>query len=175
MEKKKVKITIKGTAPLLMHKFNEGEQTKTRGKKVYIDSEETEKALYKDEQGIYAPNTWIKAMLVHASKDFKIKGSKNYSNAVKGGILIETEKIRGNLNEIKYETFKCPVVVQRARIMRCRPLFREWELGFEVSIIDPQISPELLKEFFMSGGMYSGLGDSRPEYGRFEVTSFERI
>ena len=31
----------------------------------------------------------------------------------------------------------------------------------------------LLKEFFIAGGMYCGLGDSRPEFGRFEVEKFE--
>ncbi len=176
MEKTKVRVGIKGVASLLMHKFNGEEQQKTRGKKVYDDKEETEKALYKDEEGIYAPNTWIKAMLVLASKDFRIKGHQNYSKYVKGGIIITTEKIRGNLNKIGYEVYKCPVVIQRSRIMRCRPLFKEgWKLELDVSIIDPQISPELLKEFFIAGGMYCGLGDSRPEFGRFEVEKFEVV
>ena len=175
MEKTKVKVGIKGVASMLMHKFNGEEQAKkTRGKKVYIDEEEAEKALYKDEDGIYAPNTWIKAMLVSASKDFKIKGMVNYSKYFKGGVIVETEKIRGNLNEIGYEIHKCPVVVNRARIMRVRPLFKEgWILDFDVSIIDPQISPELLREVIEAGGMYCGLGDSRPEFGRFVIDKFE--
>ncbi len=176
MEGKKVRVGLKGVASMLMHRFNGEEQKKTRGKKVYIDTEEAEKALYKDEEGIYAPNTWIKSMLVAAAKDFKIKGMVNYSKYFKGGVIIETEKIRGNLNDSKYEIHKCPVVVNRARIMRCRPLFKEgWTLDFDVSIIDPQISPDLLKEVFEAGGMYCGLGDSRPEFGRFVVDKFDIV
>ena len=113
--------------------------------------------------------------IIGYSKDFKIKGQQNYSRYVKGGVLVETEKIRGNLNEIGYEIYKCPVVVQRARIMRVRPLFKDWKLEFDISIIDPQISPDQLKEFIEAGGKYNGLGDSRPEFGRFEIEKFDVV
>jgi hypothetical protein len=172
MQETKISVKIKGVADLLMNKFTEEKNQNSRGKKVYDDKEETEKKLYRDEEGIFAPNTWIKECLVKSAKDFKIKGRKSYSDYFKSGILVLPQKIRGNLTQIGYETHKVPVVIQRARIMRCRPLFRNWELEFEIQIIDPQISHQLIKEVLEASGKYCGIGDWRGEYGRFEVIKF---
>lgn len=175
MEKIIVNIEIKGVAPLIMNKFQEAEISNQRGKKVYDDKEECEKRVYKDEIGYYAPSTWLKACLVKSSKDFKIKGKKSYSDYFKGGVMVNELKIRGNLNEIGYEIYKVPVVVQRARIMRARPMFTNWKLEFSITILDKQISHHLVKDVLESAGSYYAIGDNRVEFGRFEVVKFEKI
>lgn len=64
------------------------------------------------------------------------------------------------------------VVVQRAKIDRCRPFFRQW--AFEVDCtIDPKvIDYEEFVEVTRAAGQFSGVGDYRRMYGRFatEVT-----
>ena len=47
----KVSIQIKGTAPLLLHKFAVEEKKSSRSKKVYLPEEEAEKACYRNEEG----------------------------------------------------------------------------------------------------------------------------
>lgn len=176
MKEQKVSIKIRGTAPLIMHKFNgEQKQIANRSKKIYIPEDEAKEGLYIDKGGIYAPSSWIEGTLINSAKDFK-KNKKSLAPYVKAGVLISQDKIRGNLNDKNYEIDARPVVVQRARIIRYRPLFRDWELEFDAIIIDTEyLDHHLLKELLDYAGKFKGIGDSRPKYGRFEVTGFEVV
>ncbi len=130
----KIKIKVKGIAPLIMHKFVPTEGTASRGKKVYIPEDEAEKVAYKDEKGkLVLPTTHFKASMVKSAVDFPAKGKKSYKDYIKAGLLmLETEtKITPN----KYEVYTCPVVVNRARIARSRPLFKNWSCEFTLEII----------------------------------------
>lgn len=63
------------------------------------------------------------------------------------------------------------VVLQRARVMRCRPIFMQWSAAFDVWIDDTDIvEPAKVKEFIEFGGKRLGLCDFRPRFGRFKVT-----
>lgn len=166
----KIGVKIRGTCSLLMNRFSEDESS-GRGKKQYNDDEECEKRVYRDEEGVYMPARWIKNMLVNSSKDFKLRGRKTYRDVFKGGVILDEEFVRGLQD---YKIHKEPVCVQRARIMRVRPVFAKgWEVCFNLTIIDEQIQPELLKEVLVAGGKYNGLGDKRPEHGRFEIVDFK--
>ena len=66
--------------------------------------------------------------------------------------------------------FRAPVRVKQARVMRTRPIFREWSAEVEL-----HFSPELLDEaqvieLLRVAGRQFGLGDWRPRFGRFEVS-----
>ena len=169
----KVKVSVEGNAPLLMNKFIETKTTESkRGKKVYDPVEEAEKKTYRTEDGkLYLPNTHFKASMVKAATDFKMVGKKTYKDYVKSGIFIEESEII--LEPQKYEIFACPVVIQRARVMSWRPMFKKWSCSFTMEIADDMINPTTLKEILEMAGKYKGVGDFRPEHGRFKVTKFE--
>lgn len=171
----KVAIKVEGVAPLLMNKFVEAKPTESkRGKKVYVPAEEAEKKTYRTEGGkLYLPNTHFKASMVKASADFKMSGHKSYKDYIKSGIFIEEQEII--LDQQEYEIFACPVVIQRARVMSWRPQFKKWSCQFTVEIADDMINPTTLKEILEMAGKYKGVGDFRPEFGRFKITEFKTL
>jgi hypothetical protein len=61
------------------------------------------------------------------------------------------------------------VVVNRARIMRTRPIFPQWSLHFIVRFDASVVNDEGVIKSMEDAGFYSGLCDYRPRYGRFTV------
>jgi len=61
------------------------------------------------------------------------------------------------------------VLVTTSRIMRTRPIGREWALEFGVSTKPEVIKPGQLGEWLVTGGQMCGIGDYRPRYGLFRV------
>lgn len=172
----KIKVKVKGISPLIMHKFvPSNNSTSVRGKKVYIPEDEAEACAYRNEEGkLVLPTTHFKASMVKASSEFIAKGKKTYKDFIKSGILMnETETI---LEPQKYEVYTCPAVVQRSRIARSRPLIKNWSCEFIIDIIDTTwLNQEVVKQILESAGKYKGVGDNRPEFGRFEVVEFNKI
>lgn len=170
---KKIKVNIKGIAPYLMNKFIE-EKTGSRKKKEYIPKEEAEKKANRTEKReLYIPSQQIKASIVKASTDFKMTGKKSYKEYILSGIFISPDKIV--LKPQEYTIFAHPVVIVRSRVMSWRPEFKEWEAEFIIEIVDDMINETTLKEILETAGKYKGIGDWRPEHGRFEVLSFKTL
>jgi hypothetical protein len=63
------------------------------------------------------------------------------------------------------------VRVQRNRIMRMRPIFREWESQIEIDYLADQLNGEEVVEIMRNVGRIVGLCDWRPKFGRFEVVN----
>jgi len=62
------------------------------------------------------------------------------------------------------------VVVGGKRVMKARPIFRQWQLVYTVQF-DPEIvDAENLMEFIATAGRLIGIGDFRPRFGRFTAT-----
>lgn len=68
-----------------------------------------------------------------------------------------------------------PVCVNQSRVIRTRPLFRNWQTTFEVSILEEMVSSSSLKTWLENGGNFVGIGDYRPRYGRYELRKFEVV
>lgn len=65
------------------------------------------------------------------------------------------------------------VVVQRARIMMTRPIFREWAIKFEAAFDPEVLNREDVTAFANTAGQMIGLSTYRPRFGRFVVVSAE--
>lgn len=61
------------------------------------------------------------------------------------------------------------VKIKSNRIMRCRPLFREWKVDAEGSLDTEILSFDSLRKVLVRAGHRVGLGDYRPRFGRFEA------
>lgn len=170
---KNIEVTVEGTAPLLMHKFTH--EVKSSKKKTNYDPiEEAEKGAYRNQDGqLYIPSEWFEGTLTNQAKEFK-QGKKSYKDKIKSCIMIEPSEII--LNEQSYEIDARRAVVQRAAIIRWRPVFKKWSCTFTIKNIDPDmISSTLIKEMLETAGKYVGVGDYRPKFGRFTVTNFKVI
>lgn len=169
----KINVAIKGTAPLLLHKYAVEEKKSSRAQKVYVPEEEAEKCCYRTEDGkVFIPSTHFKGAMIKSGVDFVFKGKKTYKEYIKSGIFIEENEII--LTPQEYIINNTPVVISRARIMRSRPEFRDWKCKFTMEITDDALDFTVVKEILVMAGKYKGVGDFRPEYGRFEVVSFEK-
>jgi len=170
----KYKVKIKGKAPLLMNKFSVEEKTTSRAKKVYVPEKEAERKTYRTEKGkLFLPSTHFKAAMVKAATDFKMTGRKSYKEYIKAGLFIDETEIV--LDQQDYEIFECPVVIQRARVMSWRPMFKEWSCEFTVELADEMLNVTDVKQILEAAGRFKGVGDFRPEHGRFEVKDFKKI
>ena len=62
------------------------------------------------------------------------------------------------------------VKVQKQRVMRTRPIFRDRSATFSILLDETQLDPRQVVDILHLAGRYVGLGDWRPRFGRFEVT-----
>ncbi len=191
-----VKVTIKGTAPLLQHKFGAIQEAamakgsrKNTGSTDYsrewLDTMYTTKSSY-----LYQPAAHIEGALQKAAASFKVKGGrgKSWKDPIKAYVYVTPDEIlhlhdgqpilapTANLMEnpssiMSVSVMRC--VVQRAAIARSRLMLAPgWELAFTVEVADDQVRPEVLREVLEEAGRAVGIGDYRPRYGRFVTTGF---
>ena len=65
------------------------------------------------------------------------------------------------------------VKVQSARVMRTRPLFRNWDTTVDITYEDDLVNRSQVLQFLGDAGAQVGIGDWRPKYGRFSVNVLE--
>lgn len=188
---KRFTITVQGTAPLLMHNAQLSDEfnpvtlemkkiTAKKTKKTDDDRWELRRlefmgGLYYDpDSGPYIPAANIEATLAKAA------GLTRNGQDIKRGVRITTD-----INPLAYSgprtvdelwedkanyVHNASVKVGQARIIRTRPIFREWITEAE-GIYDPTvIDLESMKQFATKAGQLIGLGDWRPRFGTFEAT-----
>ena len=175
MNEIRIDCHIRGTRPLLMNAFlSETENGPSKKGRIYDDMDEAKKRLYLNGNGsICQPATHIEACLVKSASDFKFTGKKTYKDIVKSGVFVAPLLIPHS--KMEWAIDKQSVVVQRARILRCRPRFDEWELAFQIILRDERLQPLIVKEILECAGKFIGIGDFRPRYGLFEIVKFEVI
>lgn len=180
------RITITGTAPMLMHngrlanpldpatqalKTLTAKRKKTDDDLIDIARAEFLGGLYIDpDVGPYVPGENIERVILDAAKL-----TKNGMN-VKRGLFIETD-----VNPIAYhgprtaeglwedENFRLIRTVrnQQNRVSRCRPMFTDWRTSAEGTLDESVLDFRTLAAIVEQAGAYVGLGDWRPRYGRF--------
>jgi len=111
--------------------------------------------------------------MIKSAVDFIYSGRKTYKDYIKSGIFFKEQEII--LTPQEYTISNMPVVIARSRIMRSRPEFKKWKCTFNIEVINEDLDKTILKEILESAGKFKGVGDFRPEYGRFEITSFEEV
>ena len=169
----KLSVTIKGTKPLMQH--STAGMLIPKSKKVksseHDPEEEARLALYLNEKGeIGVPSFAVLSALRKAAVNMKKAGAgkKTLKDYVFSGLAITPDFII--LPNQKYEIDIRPVVVQRARIMRARPVFKEWSLKFDVELRDEQTwDAGTVRQLLEEAGKYQGLLEFRPLFGLFEV------
>lgn len=193
----KISIRFVGARPLLMHsdrgvnpldpavkahKKLTGVRNKTDEIQEKIARSEFELSMYFDADvhdkdgklmkagiGPYIPCAMIEASLRDAAK--LSKRGKDVGRAVmvvEPIVALEYDGPRTiqGLWDAKFYDMRS-VVVQRARTMRCRPIFPEWELNFSLWVNANIFNVDTIEQIARAAGEFGGLGDYRPQYGRF--------
>jgi len=173
----KVNVRIEGVGQgLLQHRFpdeDNAENKTMRKRKVFPVQEECEKSLYRDDKGkVCQPAEHIRGTLINAAKNFIYEGKKSYKEIIKSSVFISPDFIPHVYP--KWEVDRRRVRIEKASIMRARPLFKKWALEYEIEYDNEVISFERLKEIMSYAGLRVGIGDYRPVFGRFNVTKFKK-
>ena len=173
-------VEIEGVAPLLQHRYTKdsksGAKSAGRGATVYDPQEEAEKGLYQTKDGNpYEPADHLEAAFIKEAVNYKIpgQGKKTFKDAIRAGVIIEPREIP--ISPGTWEIDERVVVIKGDRILRWRPRFNEWNLKFEIQVIDERITENILKEIVINAGKYVGIGDFRPKFGRYQVLKFAKV
>lgn len=176
---KTVKIELTGESPLLMNNPASmmDEQKSTKKTARYDHKAEAEKLAYKDDKGVlYVPAAAVKGCIIGGASYVKF-GKFAAKPMIAGGVHIKPEKI--SLGTKKYDLDIRTVVIQRARVVKARPMIENWKITFELEYDESLIPyPERdLKPIIEDAGKRIGLLDFRPQklgsFGRFKVTKWE--
>ncbi len=185
---KNLEITWKGTTPLIMHSCQcvnplhplslkmkplTSKRKKTEEDLIKISNLEWESGAYwKDGLGLYIPAENVEATIVNGAKAFK-KGKDFQKHCVVTDLYIPFSY---GENLTKEELISNPeyrdvrvMTVQRAKILRTRPRFDQWEIKFRLQYDEEGLDLETIVHALEYAGQYVGLCDSRPKYGKFVV------
>jgi len=183
-------VEIESISPMLHHGsqsvgMEEISMKKKGGTALAGDSEEWKKTIYFDEKfGVYLPATNVEAALIEASKQFKITGRTTATKFFKSGVFIMDDmldfSVEGkritDLNDVTIDkrTVKNPAT--KMRNTRYRAIFRQWKSKFKIMIsADDYITKDLLKNIIDYAGLYVGLNDYRPRFGRFKLNYIKEV
>lgn len=185
---KSASYTIQGVTPLLMHserlanpfdpltreiKAVTGKRKKTEDDLLDIARLEWLGGLYHDDDaGVHLPGYNIFAAIIGGGKIHKL------GTAIKRSALVQEDKV-----PLVFEGPKAPdaifknkrfvdmrsVKVGTSKVLRCRPIFKDWRCTFTVLYEESGIQRSELDRVVRDTGTMVGVGDYRPRFGRFEV------
>ena len=182
-----IKFRITGTKPLLMHsdKFADPLNPATKAHKELTSkrkkSDEDHEAIaksewlgglyYDEDLGPYLPGVMLDAVIVSGAKLSKLGTHVKRSVEVmdfKVPLVYDGPRTPQELWDARFYDARS-VKVQAARLMRYRPLFMSWSAEFDVVFDEESINQEQVVKCLVDGGLYAGIGDYRPKFGRFSV------
>ena len=186
-----LKVRLTGTRPLLMHadtyadplnpltkahKLLTSKRKKTEEDHEVIAKSEWRGGLYyADDIGPFVPGVNIESALVAGGKLSKLGTQLKRSIEVMDDRCPLEYKgartIKGLWDARFYDARS--VKVQSARLMRYRPLFREWSVVVTVAYDQETIDRNQVMKCLQEAGAYCGIGDYRPKFGRFAVEVIE--
>jgi len=178
---------ITGIRPLLMHgdlfadplnPFTQAHKELTSIRKksiedlIAIAKSEWRGGMYWDEKlGPYMPGINFEASLIVGAKQFKLGTTiKKACEVITDMCELEYDgprDIESLWDQYFYDARS--VVVQRAKIMRYRPIFKEWSTTLEIAINEDMLDVSEVIRCFETAGQYAGIGDYRPKFGKYNV------
>lgn len=172
-------IKVEGVADILFHRWNcdaVDEKAKAAKGSKAKKTDDIESYVYRCDNGnLGIPGEYLRMSIVAAAKYRQDPRSprKSATDLFKAGVVALTNLSDIGTDKWDYEDRR-RVVIQRNGINRTRPAMKVgWKAEFELQVSLPEyISPALLNEVIGSAGRLIGMGDFRPTFGRFIVTSF---
>ena len=189
---KKIEFQINGTSALLLHNGNlanptnkiviEMKKYSSKRKKTETDYDALAKlewmgSLYLEDGKIVLPGAMLEACIVGGAKKHR-RGTD-----AKVAVFVEdnSQLIYNGPTDIEElwndEKFRlvAGVVISRSRVMRTRPMFKKWSATVIVTYNADIVNANDVIEWVNTAGQQCGLGDWRPKFGRFEVTSYTEL
>jgi hypothetical protein len=173
-------VEITGIADILFHRWNveaiKEKAQAAKGSKVK-KSDDLESYVYRNEKGeLCIPGKYLRGSITNAAKYKQDPRSprKSAFDLFTAGVVAMTPLASLGIKQWDYEDAQ-RAPVQRQGITRTRPAVKAgWKATFDLQILLPEyITPNLLMVVLNDAGRLVGIGDFRPTYGRYSITSFE--
>lgn len=183
-------VTVTGDSAILFHRYSvdavEAKANAAKGSAAK-KSDDVESYVWRDEEGrICLPGEYLRGSMVDpkngSAKYLSDPRSprKSALDLFKAGVVAITDlapitKSDGRIAMEWDYLDRRPVNVQRSRVTRSRPAFKEgWSATIVLMVLTPNyISPTLLRQTLTQAGRLVGVADYRPTFGRFGITHFE--
>lgn len=179
-----LRYRLTSSAPLLMHngqtadplnKFAKSlKKISSKRAKTEADYEEMARieflaGLYMSPDGPVIPSYVIDSMLVNAAKKNKEGMVAKSAVFCANHASLEYDGPRDADTLWKDEGFRHVAIVRvgMARVARTRPTFRQWSCVVELEVETTLVNPERVDEWMHIAGAQVGVGDWRPQHGRF--------
>lgn len=184
---KTVSYQLKSVCPMIVHNGQTADplnrfakalkQVSSKRAKTDADFEEMARiefmaGLYMGGDGPIIPATNIDSMLINASKKSK-EGPLAKSGvfcAEHAVMQYDGPRTTDELWQDDRFRFSALVRVGTARVVRMRPVFREWSAIVKLNIEESVVNPSRIDDWFSVAGTVIGLGDWRPQHGRFTAS-----
>ena len=181
-------VVVTGVAPLVMHNgqmadplnpiARELERYTGRRKKTQADFEriadlEYIGGLWLEQGRPCIPAAAFEAAILQAASRSRLKSRYRGTVMVMGNALIRydgPETVDGLMAEPAFR-LRIPVVVSSRRIMRTRPMFASWSTKVELAFLPSYVNQADLLDVLASAGDTIGVGDYRPQFGRFAIAA----
>ena len=186
---KTLRVTWKGISPLIMHscqcvnplhpiakelkKYTSKKNKTDEDLNTISDLEWEAGAYWKDGLGLYIPAENVEATITNGAKaNKKGKDVQKYVDVVDLYIPLDYgENLSKDELIQNYEYRDTRIMtVMRSKVLRTIPRFDQWKIEFELRYNEEKIDIETIINAIEYAGMYVGLCDSRPKYGKFVAT-----
>ena len=181
----RIRFRLRGIAPILFHRFTEkaasdGDSGATGGKltmKAKLD--EAMDAVYRNGTGLYLPAGNLEPCLVFGAKKAGLKrGKASLAAFLDATVFCEERELSFGVSEpdgIHEVRGRRPPKTGGAMIIR-RPMLKEgWSVSGHLVVTEDYQPPEQVRQALEAAGLFVGLCDWRPKYGRFVVEEFEVV
>jgi hypothetical protein len=184
-----ITITLTGTHALLMHNSQLADplnpftrklaEATSKRKKTFEDHEEVARRewagglYYSPNLGPFLPGANIERALLDGARMNRL------GKSVERGLFITENEcplaysgprdIESLIDDVNHRHM-ASVKIGMSRVMRCRPIFRDWSVSASGELDEAQVSLSDLALIANRAGSLIGLGDWRPRFGRFTAT-----
>lgn len=188
-----VSIKLDGSVPLLLNSSRLADPTysytkaikqyTSKRKKTESDLEKISEYEFKgsltinDKGQIIIPDLQIEGMIVDGAK--KLRLGKEASAGIRslGHAVLQFPNACGvdELYEQQEHHFRASCVIQGKRVMKTRPIFREWSLELDLEFDESLLNLNQIRDILQEAGTRCGIGTWRPRFGRFLVARCEAL
>ena len=131
--------------------------------------------IYHNGENVIVPEEMLHAVIKTGARNNK-KGKQVESGLqVLGDALLEYDGPSAVDDLFKDKRFVSRKIVKvgQAKVVRTRPKFDDWSVSFSISVDNEQLSEQDLRVALEDAGDFKGIGDWRPQNGRFSLVSLK--
>lgn len=185
---KKYEIEIEGVADMLHNRLSKEliDEMKEipNAKKEDWEENNYKKKLYTNKDGdLILPDLVLHSFLQEACKKYKVSPPKSIGRTwtayFKSSVLVLDSAILENAELDKFGTMVngSPSSSKgSSKVYRVRPLIKKgWTATINIMDTAEYLNVNVVRDVFESGGMFVGLCDWRPVFGRFKVISVKEV